>query len=245
MKTWKIIVITFLLGSFLTGGVVYFIVKPDHPKHPIAHQKDQFNLRGNNKYYAQKNNQNQRRPNQNFAPNRYQLPDDSDFDNGSRDKMRADMRNQMQQMRKQMRDQMRQFWQEEEEDLANSFKGFFSGPSIRDAILGGSKGLQFHNSYKEFLQKNETKKSIIYEIDLKTVDENSLKINIKDGQLHVEGTNHVEEKNENQDSFSQSSMYSSFTQSFPIPNGVNASKAKIEKKEDKLLIILPKTNISI
>ena len=220
MKKWLFIIIAFIIGSLLSGITVYNLVKPDTN---FSHKKSQRDRMKVTKKDFLKFNQKK-------IPNQYQLPRPEDFDDNSRAQLRQDLRKQMEDMRKQMREQMNKFW-EEEREASDIIGSFFSGPGKR---------LRFRNTYKEFLEKKENKNEIIFEVDLKTVDENSLKIDISNGQLSVEGTNKFQQQDQRDSSFHSTTMYSSFSQNFPIPKNVDAGKAKIEKEDGKLKIIFPK-----
>lgn len=90
------------------------------------------------------------------------------------------------------------------------------------------------------LIQSEDKQNYYWELALDQIDENSIKIDVKDGLLSISGQSKIEEENNNQGSFSRSTVISNFHKSFPVPENTDVSKLKIEKKDKKIQIVLPK-----
>jgi HSP20 family molecular chaperone IbpA len=86
-----------------------------------------------------------------------------------------------------------------------------------------------------------TKDSVILEMDVSNIDNSSLNIEVKDGQVSISGEARIEQKNESGGSSSSSILVSSFNRSYPVPRGTRGSGLKIENKgTDKLQLIFPK-----
>ena len=90
------------------------------------------------------------------------------------------------------------------------------------------------------LETSENDQFIIYEILLDQVDKNSLKIDIKDGQINLSGQAKIEKENKGQFGISKSISISSFNRSFPIPQGVKAEEVQIENNEKSVILKFPK-----
>lgn len=90
------------------------------------------------------------------------------------------------------------------------------------------------------LETSENDQFIIYEIFLDQVDKNSLKIDIKDGQITLSGQAKIEKENQGQFGTTKSISISSFTRSFPAPQGVKAEEVQIENKENSIVLKFPK-----
>jgi len=105
-----------------------------------------------------------------------------------------------------------------------------------------AQGMQTAGSFGEVgnLETSETDQFIIYEIFLDQVDKNSLKIDIKNGQITLSGQARIENENQGQFGTSKSISISSFTRSFPAPQGVKIEEVQIENKENSVVLKFPK-----
>jgi HSP20 family protein len=92
------------------------------------------------------------------------------------------------------------------------------------------------------LEVLEDDRYITYKINIDQVDKNSLKVDIKDGQVTLRGESKVESENKGSFGSSKRLSISSFTRSFPIPRGVKPEEVKIENAQDGLLLKFPKTS---
>jgi HSP20 family molecular chaperone IbpA len=90
------------------------------------------------------------------------------------------------------------------------------------------------------LETSENDQYVIYEIFLDQVDKNSLKIDIKEGQITLSGQSRFEKENQGQFGTSKSVSISSFTRSFPAPQGVKTEEVQIENKENSIILKFPK-----
>lgn len=90
------------------------------------------------------------------------------------------------------------------------------------------------------LETTENDQYVIYEIFLDQVDKNSLKIDIKEGQVTLSGQARIEKENQGQFGTSKSISISSFTRSFPAPQGVKTEDVQIENKENSIVLKFPK-----
>ncbi len=88
------------------------------------------------------------------------------------------------------------------------------------------------------LKIKDEKKDV--QVSLKTpgYDKKHLKVSVKNGMLTFCGERNEECKTK--DSYSTS--YGSFTRSIPVPQGVNAKKAKVEVKNGEVKITMPKNS---
>lgn len=86
----------------------------------------------------------------------------------------------------------------------------------------------------------ENKNNTVYSIDLNKVDPNSLKIEIKSGQVSIAGESRIENKESGPNTESTSVSITSFNRSFPLPSGVKESAVKIEQKDKVIEILIPK-----
>ncbi len=124
------------------------------------------------------------------------------------------------------------------------FDRFFGDDSFfNDEIFDQmAQGMQDAGSFGEVgnLETTETDQFIIYEIFLDQVDKNSLKIDIKNGQITLSGQARIEKENQGQFGTSKSISISSFTRSFPAPQGVKTEEVQIENKENSVVLKFPK-----
>jgi HSP20 family molecular chaperone IbpA len=85
---------------------------------------------------------------------------------------------------------------------------------------GAEAGLSF--------QRREDAKFVYYEIPVKNLNKEKLKVRVADGQIDISG--------QTEDAYSSSR----FRQSFPVPAEVDAQKVQMENTADKLIIKFPK-----
>jgi len=82
------------------------------------------------------------------------------------------------------------------------------------------------------IESREDHEFIYFEVDLKDIDQDSLKFNVQNGQMTIQGTY---QRNED-----GTSMSSTFMRSFPLPPGINEAAMSSEIKDEKLVIKFPK-----
>ncbi|MEK6625603.1 MAG: Hsp20/alpha crystallin family protein, partial [Bdellovibrionota bacterium] len=90
------------------------------------------------------------------------------------------------------------------------------------------------------IESKEDDKNYYFEVDLTNIDQNSLKMDIKDGYLYVTGEMKKETQEQSNMGVSSSMVMSSFSKTVPIPSDANPKKAKIEQHDTVLTITLPK-----
>lgn len=86
------------------------------------------------------------------------------------------------------------------------------------------------------VKRTEDDRYVYYEVQADGLDQQSLKISVKDGQIDISGK--IEKKTE--DPEAQSVMTSSFRQRFTVPPEVDPDRAVIEPQSDRVVIKLPK-----
>lgn len=97
-------------------------------------------------------------------------------------------------------------------------------------------------SFPEFLGKNmklkveDGKKELKLSLKTPGYDKKHLKVSVKNGMLTFCG----ERREENSTKGSYCSSYGSFSRSLPLPEGVNAKKAKVQVKDGEVIIAMPK-----
>lgn len=116
---------------------------------------------------------------------------------------------------KEMRERMRKLF--DDSDFDNGFNDWYGNR------FGGKLG---------DIKSYEDEHFVFFEIDLKDIDQESLKFEVQNEQITVQGTQHRKDGN--------SSVSSSFMRSFPLPPGLNQATVTSEVKEGKLLIKFPK-----
>ncbi len=108
---------------------------------------------------------------------------------------------------------------------------------------GGTPNLAFdqtNDMADSKIGSREDDKNYYYDVDLGEIDQNSLKMDIKDGYIYINGEMKKEEKEESKLGVSSRTMVSSFSKTVPIPSDAEAKKAKIEQKNSILTITIPK-----
>jgi len=118
---------------------------------------------------------------------------------------------------KKMRERMRQLFDDTQFD-----KGFDDWYGNR---FGGKLGE---------IESHEDDGFIYFEVGLKDIDQDSLKFDVLNGQISIQGTyQHIE---------GGASMSSTFMRSFPLPPGINEAAMSSEIKDEKLVIKFPKVS---
>ncbi len=83
----------------------------------------------------------------------------------------------------------------------------------------------------------------IVEINTTNIDKSSLKLNIKNGMISISGKTRIDKKNEGSGSQSFMQYESSFSQSFPVPDGADEEKVDIKTEENKMILSFPPKKI--
>jgi len=103
---------------------------------------------------------------------------------------------------------------------------------------------QFSNAanvqdHSQEIRSREDDKYYYYDIMVKGLDQEKLKINVQDGQIEISG------QIENKESENGSSSYfsSSFHRSFPLPFNADGGKVEVENDKEKMTIKVPKKTV--
>ena len=90
------------------------------------------------------------------------------------------------------------------------------------------------------IQMREDEGFVYYDVVIKDLSNKKLDILVEDGQIKIAGT--IEEKSEDKGKNESSIQFSSstFHRSFPVPYGVDSTRAEMERDGDKIIIKLPK-----
>ncbi|MBK24870.1 MAG: hypothetical protein CME70_12800 [Halobacteriovorax sp.] len=145
-----------------------------------------------------------------------------------RDKSIAD---QMDDDLKDMQDQMERAFK----DTGSIFKMMEN--SIQDATIG-AMGVKVG----EIVEK-VTNDSVILEMDISNIDNSSINIEVKNGQVSISGEARIEKREEGSGINSKRVMVTSFSRVHPVPTGTRASGLRIENKDENTLqMIFPKVD---
>jgi HSP20 family molecular chaperone IbpA len=128
---------------------------------------------------------------------------------------------QMRKMRKQMLDQ-------------------FDKPDEGGKIFDSWFGKRFGGGSVGEIKKREDKDFIYYDVAIKGLNKENLKVNVTNGQVAISGQ--AEQKSEENGSKSFSS--SSFHRSFPVPPDADSSKVQMDQSMDLLTLKFPKTPLA-
>jgi HSP20 family protein len=120
------------------------------------------------------------------------------------------------------------------------FDDDFFGEEVLDQMAKSMEGMDNLADVGR-LETSENDQYVIYEIFLDLIDKNSLKIDIKDGQITLSGQTRIEKENQGSFGVSKSISVSSFTKSFPAPQGVKTEEVQIDHKEKSIVLKFPKT----
>ena len=252
----RLVIVSFLLGVALTAlGFMTYLYVTKAPA-PMAHHPQQFGTK-TTKDNAPIPPIPQIQPKTNKTS-------DSDSLTKKREEMRKQLRDKNRQIhrfknRQEDIDKMMQalnkgfdkdFDKAMGEDFENTFKKMRErmqklfeesggmGPGLRGFPGGNSFGMQgFGGDPTERIKRKEDDKNIYFELDLRNVDEESLEVNIQDGQISISGQTVIKTEDQSQSGYSSSSMVSSFSKSFPVPNGVKEDQVSINKVDDNTLRI--------
>ncbi len=87
---------------------------------------------------------------------------------------------------------------------------------------------------------NDTKDSVVMSFKMPDVDNRSIKVDINDKRIDMEYDSKKTEESKKKNSESYSSAQEHVTKILPVPANVDASKAKIDAKQDGITITFPK-----
>lgn len=91
------------------------------------------------------------------------------------------------------------------------------------------------------IESSQNDQYVFIQVFLDQVDKNSLKIDIKDGQITLSGQVKLEKEEKGDFGFSKSISVSSFSRSFPAPSGVKTEEVQIENKDKSVILKFPKS----
>ena len=90
------------------------------------------------------------------------------------------------------------------------------------------------------IQVREDEDFVYYDVVIKNLSDQKLEIRVEGGQINISGTIEKETGDKGKDGRSRQFSSSTFHRSFPVPNGVDSTKAEMEHDGDKIIIKLPK-----
>lgn len=120
-----------------------------------------------------------------------------------------------------------------QEKMLRQFAGR-GGLGGQSAPFGGG-GQVFEMNSADFSER-EDEKFVYYDLDVKGMTPQDLKVNVEDGQVSVSGR--LEKKTD--EGGSPAIISSSFQRSFPVPPNVVAEKFELEQEGAKIVIKFPK-----
>ncbi|GAX61820.1 small heat shock protein [Candidatus Scalindua japonica] len=129
-------------------------------------------------------------------------------------------------MRRMQESMMRQFGKLDDDQGGGIFDSWF-----KNKFGGGDPG---------DIQIREDEDFVYYDVIIKGLSDQKLDIRVEDGQIKISGT--VEKKSGEKSKNGNSRQFSSstFRRSFPVPQGVDSTRVKMEHDGDKIIIKLPK-----
>ena len=129
-------------------------------------------------------------------------------------------------MKKMQESMMKQFGFPDDESGSGIFDSWF-----KKKFGGGDPG---------DVQVREDEDFVYYDVIIKNLSDQKLEIRVEEGQIKISGT--IEKKSEDNGKNGSSRQFSSstFHRSFPVPHGVDSTKAEMEHDGDKIIIKLPK-----
>ena len=81
---------------------------------------------------------------------------------------------------------------------------------------------------------------VYYDVVIKNLVNSKLDIRVQDGQITISGTIEKRSSDEGENKNSSRFYSSTFHRSFPVPYGVDDTKAEMEQRDEKIIIKLPK-----
>lgn len=115
----------------------------------------------------------------------------------------------------------------------NQFKNYDSDLYFDNWFEGKFGGSVFD------VEQAEDDDFVYYKIKAEGIDKNNLSVVVENGYLKISGK--IEKTNESsaEDTSSKSHYSSQFARSFPVPNGVDADKVKIETSNQEIIVKFP------
>jgi HSP20 family protein len=86
----------------------------------------------------------------------------------------------------------------------------------------------------------ETKDAYVFKADVPGVKESDIEVQMTGNRLTISGKREEEKRDEKDQYFAYECRYGSFSRSFTLPEGVDASKASAELKDGVLSLTVPK-----
>lgn len=151
---------------------------------------------------------------------------DSTFDSLFNDDFFRSSKSPFEEMRRMQERMMKQFDSSGDDPGAGLFDSWF-----KKKFGGGDPG---------DISMREDEEFIYYDVVVKDLVNSKLDIRVQDGQITISGT--IEKKTSSQNNQKNSSRFysSTFHRSFPVPHGVDDTKAQMEQNGEKIIIKLPK-----
>lgn len=129
-------------------------------------------------------------------------------------------------MRRMQKSMMKQFGYHNDDSDSGIFDSWF-----KKKFGGGDPG---------DIQVREDEDFVYYDVVIKNLSDQKLEIRVEGGQINISGTIEKETGDKGKDGRSRQFSSSTFHRSFPVPNGVDSTKAEMEHDGDKIIIKLPK-----
>jgi len=129
-------------------------------------------------------------------------------------------------MRRMQESMMKQFGYHNDDSDSGIFDSWF-----KKKFGGGDPG---------DIQVREDEDFVYYDVVIKNLSDQKLEIRVEGGQINISGTIEKETGDKGKDGRSRQFSSSTFHRSFPVPNGVDSTKAEMEHDGDKIIIKLPK-----
>lgn len=90
------------------------------------------------------------------------------------------------------------------------------------------------------VQMREDDDFVYYDVIIKNLSDQKLDIRVEGGQIKISGTIEKETGDKSKNRGSRQFSSSTFRRSFPVPSGVDSTKAEMEHDGDKVIIKFPK-----
>ena len=119
-----------------------------------------------------------------------------------------------------------------QEEMNRMFEGFHSGPGF---------SLQQNINVNE-VQLREEKDRYVIELDTNGLNQEKLDVQINAHSITVQGEYSSRKEEENPHGSFYSSSFGSFMKTIPLPVDADVDHMSSEKKNDQLIIVLPKRN---
>jgi len=122
------------------------------------------------------------------------------------------------------------------DEFQNRLSSLFERPSMRRGRDGGDL-----SSWSPAVDIIEDEKEFLVKAELPEVKKEDVHVTVENGVLTIQGERKFEKEEKNKRYHRTERSYGSFTRSFGLPEGADASKVKAEFKDGLLQIHMPKS----